>query len=324
MGWYDIEEVSGTFTDVVPLDTWQTSVTLGQGMTVVSGDFDMVDMRTNTSTGEALSYSFGPLSNPGFGTLTGDPVTGQFTFTIDWAAVQASGASQTISFIVTGTLPNGGTDQDTVIIDLLICFAEGMRIATPTGARPVEALREGDLVLTRDHGPQPVRWIGRRKISREELAACPALAPIRIRAGALGPGCPERDLRVSPNHRMLIEDWRVDYLFGHPAVLVQAKDLVDGDGVVQDPPTEEITYYHLLLDRHEVLIAEGAPTESFYPGPWTLSEIGSEALGDLFRRNFTFALAPGAFGPLARPALASWEAAVLRALPATTAVDKAA
>ncbi len=325
MGWYNIQEVSGNFVDTVSFDTWTTSVTIGQGMTVVTGDFDMVDLWSGTNSGEALSYSFGPLSNPGFGTLSGDPVTGQFTFTIDWAAVKASGANQTVSFTVTGNLPNGGVDQDTVNIDLLLCFVEGTRIATPEGLRPVEALREGDLVLTRDNGPQPVRWIGRRMLTREELAARPALTPIRIKAGTLAPGCPARDLRVSPNHRILIEDWRVDYLFGQPAAFIRARDLVDGRSVVQEPPAEEVTYYHLLLDRHEVLIAEDAPSESFYPGPWTLSEIGPEALVDLFRRNFTFALAPAAFGPLAHPALSAWEAAALRALPAASAtVDEAA
>jgi hypothetical protein len=167
-------------------------------------------------------------------------------------------------------------------MELVICFTAGTRISVPGGERPVEELEVGDLVVTLDHGPQPVRWIGRRKV-----AGRGDLAPIRFAPGAIGNA---RELRVSPQHRMLVTGWRAELHFGEAEVLAPARGLVDGDRV-HVAPCEEVEYVHLLFDRHEIIFAEGVPSESFYPGEFTLSHdraIAGELavlFPELFRRR---------------------------------------
>ncbi|MBI1220905.1 MAG: type I secretion protein [Rhodobacteraceae bacterium] len=142
------------------------------------------------------------------------------------------------------------------------CFTPGTLIATPQGDRAVETLQPGDLVLTQDHGPQMLRWIGQRQvIGRGDFA------PVRIAAGALGN---RRDLLVSPQHRMLVGGWRAQLFFGADEVLVAARHLVN-DTTIRVQPRPQVTYIHLLFDRHEVIFAEGAATESFYPGETILA-----------------------------------------------------
>ncbi|MEZ5911032.1 MAG: Hint domain-containing protein [Paracoccaceae bacterium] len=137
------------------------------------------------------------------------------------------------------------------------CFVEGTRLATPDGERAVEELRVGDRVLTRDNGPQPIRWIG-----SAEVPGTGRFAPVRIAAGSLGN---RRDLWVSPQHRMLVSGWRAELMAGEAEVLVAAKDLVDGVRITR-APRPSVCYWHLLFDRHELVLAEGAVSESFFPG----------------------------------------------------------
>ncbi|RME17157.1 MAG: type I secretion protein [Alphaproteobacteria bacterium] len=143
------------------------------------------------------------------------------------------------------------------------CFTPGALIDTPEGPVPVEELRVGQLVSTLDHGPQPLRWIGRRSVpARGEHA------PIRFMAGALGN---DRELLVSPQHRMLVSGWRAELHFGEPEVLIAAKHLVNGD-TIHVAPRESVDYIHICFDRHEIVFAEGVATESFQPGDYVLSE----------------------------------------------------
>jgi hypothetical protein len=143
------------------------------------------------------------------------------------------------------------------------CFVAGTLIATAEGAWPVEALEPGDLVETLDHGLQALHWTGQRVV-----AGRGDFAPIRIAAGALGNA---RDLYVSPQHRMLVTGWRAELFFGASEVLVAAKHLVD-DRAIRPAPCSQVTYCHLMFDRHEVVRAEGAWSESFHPGDWMLQE----------------------------------------------------
>ncbi|WP_420585470.1 Hint domain-containing protein [Ruegeria sp.] len=137
------------------------------------------------------------------------------------------------------------------------CFTPGTLIDTPTGPRPVEALKPGDLVTTVDNGAQPLMWVGRTTVQAQGK-----LAPIRFAAGVLGL---DSDLIVSPQHRMLVSDWRAPYLFGHAEVLIAAHCLVNGDSVVR-VEGGTVDYIHLLFARHEIVIANGARSESYYPG----------------------------------------------------------
>src|SRR5690606_6300515 len=97
-----------------------------------------------------------------------------------------------------------------IIAPVPICFCRGTLIATRNGEVPVEKLRLGDEVLTLDHGYQPIRWLGSRKLSALALRARPALRPVEIRDGALGAGLPTRDLRLSPQHRVLLRSKVLD------------------------------------------------------------------------------------------------------------------
>jgi hypothetical protein len=155
---------------------------------------------------------------------------------------------------------------------LPICFTPGTRILTPDGDVPVESLAVGDLVVTLDRGPQPVRWIGRRSFPGHGRSE-----PVRIAAGALGNA---REMRVSRQHRFLLRGWRADLHFGESEVLVAVCHLLNGTSIAASP-CAEVDYIHLLFDRHEIIFAEGAPTESFHPGDWVLSqdrEVMSEVL----------------------------------------------
>jgi hypothetical protein len=137
------------------------------------------------------------------------------------------------------------------------CFVTGTLILTPTGDVPIEALCLGDLVVTRDHGPQPIRWIGRKRVS-----GMGKFAPIRFAPGAMGNA---RALLVSPQHRMVVRDWRAQLYFGQDEMLVAAKRLAVCDRI-HVCPMPEVDYLHLMFDRHEIILAEGAQTESFHAG----------------------------------------------------------
>ena len=190
------------------------------------------------------------------------------------------------------------------------CFTPGTLIATPDGPRRIETLVPGDLVLTRDWGPQPLRWIGSAEVGLDRLARDRDLHPIRIRAGAFGPGQPARDLLVSPQHRILIGGWRAELLFGEHEVLVAAKHLVD-DTAIRRAKVDRVCYIHLLFDRHEIIFAEGLETESFLPGPVTLPGLAEETRAELLALFPELAESPASYGPPARPLLQRWEGSAL-------------
>ena len=181
------------------------------------------------------------------------------------------------------------------------CFAAGTLIEAEGGPRPVETLKAGDLVLTADHGLQPVRWAGQRAVTGQDH-----MAPILIRAGALGN---YRDMRVSPQHRMLVADWRAEMYFAKSQVLVAAKHLVNGT-TIRHAPCDRITYVHLAFDCHEVIFAEGCPTESLHLAAESLATLGPSALAEL--RAIFPELTLGAQRPqTARTCLRGWEGALV-------------
>jgi hypothetical protein len=174
-----------------------------------------------------------------------------------------------------GTFP-GGTPA-AIPWDTLACFTHGTLIDTPDGPRLIEELEAGDLVTTLNNGSQELRWIGSRTVSRQEMLLNPALRPVQFESDAVGN---TRPLLVSPQHRMLLNDWRAQVYFGEDQVLIAAKALVNGKTVRTVVPETGVTYCHLLFDRHEVILAEGALSESFHPG-----EIGLGGLDDAQRRE---------------------------------------
>lgn len=184
-----------------------------------------------------------------------------------------------------------------------VCFMAGTLIATDRGPRRIETLQPGDRLRTLDHGWQPLRWLGQM-----EVLGVGRLAPVRIARGALGN---DRTLWVSPQHRMLVSDWRAELLFGASEVLVPAIALVDGEQITR-VSRRRVSYCHLLFDRHQIIHAEGCLSESLYPG-----EIARGALGLAGQLALRQALpgrdlSPEAYGPLARPTLRVREGALLR------------
>jgi hypothetical protein len=132
-----------------------------------------------------------------------------------------------------------------------LCFAAGTRIATPRGHRPVEQLRVGDTVMTVSGARQRIQWIGRRRVDCRRHAKADRVMPIRIAPHAFGDGRPCRTLWLSPDHSVFVE-----------AVLIPIRFLVNDDTIAQIE-VDAITYYHIELPKHDVVLAEGLPVETY-------------------------------------------------------------
>ncbi len=152
------------------------------------------------------------------------------------------------------------------------CFAAGTLLQTAGGFVPIEQLRQGDLVQTMDDGLQPVAWIGQNTV-----AGRGPMTPVKIPKGVIGN---QRDLIVSPQHRMLISDWRCQYYFGEPQLFSSAKGLIGRSGI-EWAPMQSVTYVHLAFERHQVIFAEGAPSESLHTGPEAMSGLPDWAQQEL-------------------------------------------
>lgn len=199
---------------------------------------------------------------------------------------------------------NGANDNipyDT--IPSIICFTPGTLITTPRGAIPVEYLRVDDLVITADNGLQAIRWIGHKRITGARLNAYPKLRPIRIRKDAFGVGIPSRDMRVSPQHRMLIDADRALINHGESEVLAPAKGLLNDYSVTVDYNIRYTDYIHIMFDQHEIIFANDAATESFHPGHMAMSSIDDTPREELFDIFPELESDTGTYGPSARKTL---------------------
>lgn len=192
---------------------------------------------------------------PGVGNVTYTGVTfylasGTPVFTPTDGQVLQNGTFVSSTFVTTATQTPVGNFGPT-------CFTPGTMIETPDGPRLIEDLQVGDLVLTLDQGPQPIR-----KIMDDSFRAVGDVAPIRFAKGAIGNDTP---LTVSPQHRMLITGWQAELYFGQEEVLVAAKHLVNGD-TVRQVSGGQVRYIHLLFDAHQIVFGQGVPSESYFPG----------------------------------------------------------
>ena len=232
---------------------------------------------TTDTRGNAVDYS----NNANFG-------TGSLTFT---------GASADSSSF---TVENTG----------VVCFTPGIRILTNKGLVPVEELKVGDRVQTMDNGYQPIVWTGMRWIGQRVLEAQPELRPVLIQPGSsLGNEVP---LMVSPQHRFVLPGHLVgDALSAHEA-FIRAKflpELFDSRARIANGQ-KTVSYVHIMTARHEIVFAEGVPTETFWPGPQALRSLSTQARDDLFANFPELGQTPAAeierdwvrsvYGPLAR------------------------
>ncbi|WP_298850010.1 Hint domain-containing protein [uncultured Ruegeria sp.] len=200
------------------------------------------------------------------GYITSEPLVPGTTYSMNIVNVTPTNAPDT-------TDPNA-------IIDVP-CFVAGTLIRTPDGDVAIETLSAGDEVLTLDHGIQRIRWIGARSLDASDLAKKPMLCPIRIAAGSLGCNLPNRDLLVSPQHRMMLRSSIAVRMFDSEEVLVPARKLVSIPGISVEETVQDVTYYHILFEQHEIVFAEGAPSESLYTGAQALKGFHPEALAEI-------------------------------------------
>ena len=157
-------------------------------------------------------------------------------------------------------------------IERITCFTLGTLIIAETGKVSVETLKVGDRVWTLDNGLQPIAWIGQAKVPAKG-----DLAPILIRKGAMDNA---RDLLVSPQHRMMLAGWRVEMHCGADEVLAPAKALTN-DVSIRPVEGGEVTYVHIAFDTHEIVMAEGIPSESFFPGAEALNALDAAARDEI-------------------------------------------
>lgn len=187
-----------------------------------------------------------------------------------------------------------------------VCFVEGTRLATVNGDVAVEDLQVGDLVMTRDHGPQPVRWIG--STAHSWPGTDDKLRPIRIPAGSMPGNLPRRDLMVSPQHRILLSQDHFPFV-QKAEYLAPAIGLEGYRGIQRDAACRTVRYYHVLLDHHSILLAEGLSCESFFPGPMGIRMLSLGHRIEIVSLFPNLADDPaGGYGPLCRPALTKRQA----------------
>ncbi|MGO9702728.1 MAG: Hint domain-containing protein [Xanthobacteraceae bacterium] len=191
-----------------------------------------------------LSFVFGDTS----ASIVDTNGTLQVTDGTNTDTLTLTGVAQTQQFTAT----DDGTSSHGTLIEDVPCYCRGTLIATERGAVPVEALTIGDRVSTRSGALRPIKWIGRRSYGGRFVMGRTDILPICIKAGALDDTVPRRDLWISPHHAM--------YLDG---VLIEAKDLLNGVSIVQAERAEKVEYFHIELESHDVIIAEGALSESF-------------------------------------------------------------
>lgn len=170
------------------------------------------------------------------------------------------------------TMPNPGT---------IPCLTAGTEIRTPGGTVKIEDLQSGAKILNFDGAATPLVSVFRHTFSARDMARNPKLYPVRITAGALGNGLPCRDLLVSRQHRMLVSSPIVERMFEVPEVLVAAIRLTDLPGIFVDQSVTSVTYFHLLFAGHEVIFAEGAPTESLFLGDEAVNALPRAYLAEI-------------------------------------------
>jgi hypothetical protein len=288
-------------------DSVQTALVAGDDdITLYGAQESEIDLLANDSSTEPGTLTITMINGQPVGVgdsvtlATGEVITLTETGMV-MAAADGGADSNVFSYEVTDSA--GNTDVAFVNLTTVPCFVAGTLVDTECGPRPVELLQPGMRVMTRDHGPQTVRWVGvalRRAEGRD--------APVRVAPGALGA---TRTLCVSPNHRLLIRHPLAEAWFGTPEVLVAAKFLAGLPGFARWPNGHALRYVHILFDRHEVIETAGLWSESYHPGPETLPAHPPQRTEILRLFPQMADAGPAGYGPTARPVLRAREARAL-------------
>lgn len=326
---YDIIEISGkpgtgqtlTLADMEEVADFAVvqrtaDTTLGEGATITlqGVDYTLVDFHrmsvdvtdTNASTPVAgTNWAFMELEdasgNSRFFMMPPDRTTSSNTDYTDITQVHVNLVSSS-TYTASESVYNNDDG-----VSVMPCFVRGTMIATLGGFTAIQDLKAGDKVMTRDNGLQEVRWIGSRSV-----AAVDKMAPVKFAAGALGHN--EQDLWLSPNHRVLRTGWDIDMLFNTNEALIAAKHLVGNPGI-QQVSGGQVEYFHILFDKHELVLSNNVWTESFHPG-----QEGMSAFDDDVRQEILY-LFPhlleandfADYGATARTVLKSFEVNLLSA-----------
>ncbi|MDW4550231.1 Hint domain-containing protein [Defluviimonas sp. D31] len=192
-----------------------------------------------------------------------------------------------------------------------VCFLRGTLIATPKGEVPVETLKAGDEVLTTSGATATVRFAAARELTLMDLLLNPDMRPVCIPQGAMGEGLPRADLWVSPQHRVLVRGWEPEMLFGQDEVLVAAKHLKFAPTLRRPARPETVEYFHLMLDRHDIVLSNGIETESLFPGDTAIASLTEDARAEMARVFPEYAGDWTLYGPTARRTLSAREAEAL-------------
>lgn len=294
---------SGAGDDSVSGGTGNDTISGGQGADTLSGDEG--DDVINVGSGDVATGGDGDdtfvidSSALGGGTINiaggeTDETTGD---TLDFGGQLLAGS---VVIDTSDQSPGGKSGTATLLdgttvtfseIESIICFAKGTWIETPRGARLIEDLRPGDLVLTRDDGPQPLRWIGSRTVP-----GTGTFAPIEFTPGSIG----NTDrLRVSAQHRMLFSDFRAQLYFGEEELIAAAAFLVNGATIIRRT-MPLVTYFHILFDTHQLVLAQGAWSESYQPGSYSLPGLDERARWKLLELFPELRTAPDSYGRAVR------------------------
>lgn len=195
--------------------------------------------------------------------------------------------NQEHTFRINAQSQNGDTGVDVVQVTsggvdvMLMCFGRDTLIDTENGERPIQDLREGDLVRCGDGHLRPICWVGSRRLGPEDFARHPEWRPIRFKADALGKGMPAHDLTLSPQHGVLLQDWRAELLFGAAEVFVPAKHLTNDLTIRQDHDCEEVEYFHILLEDHQSVSANGLECETLFIDALQSGALSSDARDEI-------------------------------------------
>ena len=272
---------TGTGNDTIVFDRY--------GGDDVVTDFDLTDTDSNGFYNDQLDVS-------ALRDLGGNPVN------VDDVTVTNDGGFARLSFpegesiLLQGVTPAQMSTNAQLYAAGIPCFTARTLIRTPRGDVPIAALRIGDLVTTRDNGPQPILWVGIRRLSHADLMAAPKLRPIRISSGAFDN---PRPAFVSPQHGMLLRH-------NGEESLVRATHLarMRGGKVRQAKGVRSVTYVHLLFESHQIIFGDDLPSESFYPGPCARDMLQPAQLQEL-GALFPDISKPNASFPRARPLVAA-------------------